>query len=229
MKASGNSHARENIINHKLFYNLYIAAADKGYELEVYVPKTDHQGFDVVFSDKRKIQKVQIKTVLFDAKTSNWEIHSQLLRPSLFNCKKLGFSPNYSGVGVEGSVLLLKIEPKKDDINIEYLYTDIYILNAFAMNLIKCDKPSAKNKKALKLIKLLSTNKKVKIPKDLFIKIKHSSALLCISGLLNNYSNFLHQRLILEYGSFYWKQGGSKPSVQTINEIKDFYKLISYS
>ena len=99
-----NSHAREKILNHHLWFDLENAAAQDNYELQVYRPDTDHVGVDVFLDDLKTIRGFQVKTVLKDAKTVNWEIHSRLLQPRGENMKN--FSCSIPVPGIEGGVIL---------------------------------------------------------------------------------------------------------------------------
>ena len=108
-----NSHARESIINHKLLFDLKIAAAERGYFLNTYLPEVDQDGFDIIFDDHDLVIKTQIKTVMAGARTLGWRIKKRILRPDLDMIEKLGFEPSPYGEGVGGGVILIQINTNK--------------------------------------------------------------------------------------------------------------------
>ena len=66
--ADVNSRAKESLINYKLFYDLKLSAALDGYDLSLYTPDVDRDGFDIILDDRDSVRKIQLKTVLITNK-----------------------------------------------------------------------------------------------------------------------------------------------------------------
>ena len=95
--APKNSHAKESLINNKLLFDLKLAAAERGYFLNVYLPEVDKDGFDMIFDDHDLVVKTQLKTVMRGAGTSSWKIHKRILRPTVDLVENFGFECSPSG------------------------------------------------------------------------------------------------------------------------------------
>jgi hypothetical protein len=227
----GNSHARENIINHHVFYEISLAGAQRGYELQLFTQKTDHEGVDLIVSDNNLFQKIQLKTVMKDASTSSWDIHARLLRPEMINATKLGFHKNFGGIGFEGCAMLIEVEVTNTGLKFDYLYTDIFVLNAFAMKFISRMRGMSTSKTALKILKKLGENNKkgkVKIPRGMFIKLKNTHCLLSLFGMTNSLdTNFPHKYHIKEHGQKFWSAGGSGVSELIIKSIANYFEQVT--
>ena len=220
-----NSHAREKILNHHLWFDLEKAAAQDNYELQVYRPDTDHVGVDVFLDDLKTIRGFQIKTVLNDAKTVDWEIHSRLLQPKVENMKS--FKCSIPVPGIEGGVILIVIDvdEKKNDFSVSYEYFDIYILKMYIMKM--CSHKRCKTfDKACELHKQLtiSTNEIISIPRTMFIKPKNAACLLALAGLNSECKEMDSYRNLLKKISINVKQG---PEYEEI--ITNFKALVDTS
>jgi hypothetical protein len=67
-----NTHFREELFNHKLLYDLKLATMKyRDYHLLTYFSDVDHDGFDVIFDDRDRIKKTQLKVVAAEAKTGS--------------------------------------------------------------------------------------------------------------------------------------------------------------
>lgn len=199
LREPNNSHAREKILNHHLWFDLEKAAAQDNYELQVYRPDTDHVGVDVLLDDLKTIRGFQIKTVLNDAKTVDWEIHSRLLQPKVENMKN--FKCPIPVPGIEGGVILIVIDvdEKKNDFSVSYEYFDIYILKMYIMKM--CSHKRCKTfDKASELFKQLitSTEEIVTIPRTMFVKPKNPASLLALAGLRTECEEMDSYRFLLK-------------------------------
>jgi hypothetical protein len=176
---ASNSHAKESLINNKLLFDLKLAAANRGYFLNVYLPEVDKDGFDMIFDDQDVVVKTQLKTVMKKAGTSNWKIHKRILRPELNMIEKLGFEPSPYGEGVGGGVIVIQVDASKE-LSVKYFYTDVLILCAFRDELINTKRPP--NRKVINnLFQELYTGigrEKIKVPKSLFLEARSPEALL---------------------------------------------------
>jgi hypothetical protein len=201
------------MVNHYLWHHVEKAAAQNGYELQIYRPDTDHVGVDVLFDDQRTIRPLQVKTVLSDATTSSWDIHSRLLKPTAANHNKFGIRAGGSP-GLEGGVILFEIHPDgSDDIEISARYFDIYILKMYLKKVIKNNKyfrfDTVKN-----IYRSLSDthNDQVTIPESLFVKVRDMAALLGIAGLKCAHSDWVSYR----YSVQEMAMNGPVPNAQMI-------------
>jgi len=191
-----NSRTKESLVNFRLFYDLKLAAALDGYDLSLYTPDVDRDGFNILLDDLDSIRKIQLKTVLKSATTSTWDIHKTLLRPNDDFCDELGFEPTPSGIGVQGGVILMELEPLNNSMEIRYYYTDIFIITALYLNIVN---KSPRIRSSIfdtfyQNIRDGFSNEKMSIPKSLFVEAKGPEQLLGLMVLHNriNYGWWHH-------------------------------------
>jgi hypothetical protein len=133
--ASENSRTREAILRHRFVYDLTLAAARRGYALQVYLGEVDRDGFDIVLDDGGSLRKVQLKSVL--SSTESWRIRKKLLLPEAADAEPLGFIGEQSSSGLGGGVVLQDVEVRDDgELNVTYSYTDVPVLRAFEFGLL---------------------------------------------------------------------------------------------
>lgn len=182
-----NSHAKESLLNNKILFDLKLAAAERGYFLNFYIPEVDKDGFDIILDDQDSLTKIQLKSVMKSARSASWNIHKSLLRPDPLYCEQMGFEPSATGSGYQGGVILLEIN-LENGLEVDYFYTDIIILLGIKHKIIDLAYPpteSAINKLFSNLAKGIS-HEKVAINKRMFIKAKNPASLLALIGLHNN-------------------------------------------
>lgn len=180
---SRNSLAREAITRHKLLYDLKFSAALNNYHLDTYYTEVDNEGFDIILDDKDQFRKIQVKTVLSGASTKSWKIHKTFLRPDIRFLENFGFPGPPEGS--QGGVILMELEPKKNNMTSVYYYTDVFIIFAFYMNIIKrTNQISQKTLRKLfaKIRDRGSLYDKIQIPKSAFLQTKSSEHLLGLMG-----------------------------------------------
>lgn len=131
-----NSRTKECLVNFRLFYDLKLAAALRGYDLSLYTPDVDRDGFDIIVDDHDSVRKIQIKTVLKNSSTTAWHIHKTMLRPDVEFCDQLGFEPSPFGTGVQGGVILMELEPKPSSMGLRYYYTDVFVVTALYLKIV---------------------------------------------------------------------------------------------
>lgn len=194
--ANVNSHSRESLVNNKMFFDLKLEAAKMGYFLNVYFPEVDKDGFDIILDDQDHLIKIQVKTVMKKATTSEWSIHKALLRPLWRGAEKLGFPCDPNGIGYEGGVILIEIDAQ-EEFKLTYYYTDIIILFGIKEKVINLKSPP--NEKTMdKLFSNLanfsglhssssheveSETNRVSVTKNMFIRAKDPAGLLALMGL----------------------------------------------
>ena len=81
LRAEKNSKSREFLLTSRVIHDLMVAAAARGYDLLVYVPTVDSDGFDLILDDRDTFLPLQLKSVISDGKATEWAIHRKLLRP----------------------------------------------------------------------------------------------------------------------------------------------------
>ncbi len=195
-----NSRTKEAILNFLLFSDLKLAAAERGYDLSIFVPDIDQHGYDVILDDSDRLKKLQIKTVLKTANTSSWYIHKTMLRPDIYSCEKLGFESSPSGAGYSGGVILLEIDAKKVPLSVAYYYTDIFIITALRDRII--DRIPRRTGTSVmdnfyKAIRNGISHEKIRVAKSMFIKARFPSHLLALMGLHSKESSSWIYNLLL--------------------------------
>ncbi|WP_028574628.1 hypothetical protein [Desulfonatronovibrio hydrogenovorans] len=186
---ASNSHGKESLINNKLLFDLKLAAANRGYFLNVYLPEVDQDGFDMIFDDHDLVVKTQLKTVMKGAGTTNWNIHKRILRPTIDQIKYFGLELSPYGEGVGGGVILIEIDAAQD-FSVRYFYTDLVILCGFRDNLLKVSRPPSNDTISRFFTKLYngSGKERISVPKSLFLEARSPESLLALMGLHNNIS-----------------------------------------
>jgi hypothetical protein len=133
LKDPKNSVSRERIFYNRLYYDLKVAAARSDYDLQIFAPEVDRDGYDVIFDDRDNQRHIQLKTVLCSSGTVHWKGKKRFLRPSLAYAERLGFVPAKSGLG--GGVILIEIDDATNDGTVRYAYTDYFITLALFQRL----------------------------------------------------------------------------------------------
>lgn len=180
-----NTHVREAILMHRLFLDVKLAAARHGYYLNTYFDDVDRDGFDVIFDDHDYIKKTQVKSVCHSSKTLSWLIHKKIMRPSFENIEKLGFECSPTGEGTEGGVILIEFKDSSPLLDIDYYYTDLFVLLAYEYGVLTKTHQLSKEaiEKCTRAIQNGSGGETVSIPKTAFLKAKNADALLSLMGL----------------------------------------------
>lgn len=193
-----NSRTKESLVNYRLFYDLKLAAALRGYDLSLYTSDVDRDGFDIILDDQDSVRKIQLKTVLKNATTSTWHIHKTMLRPDVEFCEYLGFEPTQSGTGVQGGVILMELDPQNDSMAIRYYYTDVFVITALYLNIVNRN-PKIRSTifdSFYQNIRDGVSNEKMPVPKSLFIEAKGPEHLLGLMALHNRISYGWRHNLI---------------------------------
>lgn len=193
-----NSRTKESLVNYRLLYDLKLAAALHGYDLSLYTPDVDRDGFDIILDDQDSVRKIQLKTVLKNATTSTWHIHRTMLRPDVEFCDQLGFEPTQSGTGVQGGVILMELDPQPDSMDIRYYYTDVFVITALYLGVVN-KKPKVRKTIFVSFYENIrngSSNEKMPVPKSLFVEAKGPEHLLALMSLHNRINHGWWHNLI---------------------------------
>jgi hypothetical protein len=186
-----NSVVREKLFNQKLFYDLKLAAAYRGYHLELYQPDVDRDGFDLMLSDGDGVFKIQIKT-LFESKTQQWSIRKRLLRPTPEVNEWLGFESSPEGVGLQGGIVTITPITEKDGSlkGVEYRYTDVLVIFAICAGLVPGH--SVDQEMANRVRSHLwhgSAREVFNLNKSFFVQALDAERLLALMGLHSRFSS----------------------------------------
>lgn len=198
---SDRSSSREYVLTTRLIHDLSVAAAACGYDLLVYLPTVDADGFDIIFDDKDRLVAVQLKSVVDGGKASSWRIRRSLLRPTPAEAGLYGFEMSPSGTGRGGGVILITVRDAGEQVTIDYAYTDMAVLSALWLNIIP--KPTAQLERLLRLRTELQAERggSIELPRSAFVRAPTPSKLLALAGLhsLVKSSWRLHLRDLLQH------------------------------
>src|SRR5678815_4264887 len=114
------SRSREYLLTTRLVHDLGVAAAASGYDLLVYLPTVDADGFDVIFDDRDRLVAMQLKSIVADGKAADWKIRRSLVRPRVEDADVFGFKSPRSGVGRGGGVILSTATAVGEGIEVVY-------------------------------------------------------------------------------------------------------------
>lgn len=174
-------HDREAMLMHKLVFDCRLAFAKKNCRLQVLTGEVDHNGFDILFDDGDFSKRFQVKAVY--GKTASWEIHKRLLRPTMDTADYFGYECSPEGIGICGGVILQKLDlDKSGELTVRYLYTDLDILRAFNLGIIK-----RKHGKSNKVVSGLFDSLRmgyggISVPKGAFLEAKGPEELMALAG-----------------------------------------------
>lgn len=192
LKQGKNSVVREKLINYKVFFEIKLAAARKQADINIYIPEIDKDGYDLVLDDGDIIKPFQLKGSNSSSKTSKWKIQKNLFRPNPINTQLLNYEQSPEGDGVEGGFILVNLKIKENDIEtFEFFYTDVFILKAFELGLVRYNNSSYQSK-IHNLISELHKgyrNEKVVVSKSQLVKVKSMDHLLALADLPSIYHN----------------------------------------
>jgi len=178
------SSSREYILTTRLIHDLTVAAAARGYDLLVYLPTVDADGFDVILDDRDRLVPVQLKAMVMGGTSADWAIRRTLIRPKLEDADAYGFESSPTGVGRGGGVILTMAGTTDEStVDVRYAYTDIDVLSAMWLNIIP---PAPSSQKRLRRLRseLESDHKgDVRLPRSAFLRAPSPDHLLALAGL----------------------------------------------
>lgn len=186
-----NSTVREAILKHRLIYDLKIAAALREYDLRVFEPDIDRDGYDLILDDGDDIRKLQVKSV-FESETKKWAIRKRLLCLPRHLIEKFSFFPSPETEGYGGGFILIDAKSHNNDISVDYWYTDFYMIFAMRQGLVKKSSDGPSNKQIDNFVNELfsnteTRNTKIDIGKSFLVKLKGKEELLALLGMHSRY------------------------------------------
>lgn len=177
------------MLRHLFIYDVCVAAARRGYALQVFMGEVDREGYDVVLDDADRIRKVQLKSVI--GKAGAWNVQKNVLRPDVLDVERLGFDVAPTSNGSGGAVVLQVIEPGEEGLSVTYEVTDIAFLVAMANGLIRKRQSAIPRQAIRRVLQEVCDGKrseKVRIPRGAFFKVPSPSHLLAALGLASVHS-----------------------------------------
>jgi hypothetical protein len=178
------SRSREYILTTRLIHDLTVAAAARGYDLRVYLPTIDADGFDIILDDGDRLLAIQLKAVTQQGRASNWSIHRALIRPKAEDAGLYGFQSSQCGVGRGGGVILTKVAASGElAVDATYAYTDIDVLSAIWLDLVPLPAPQRDCVKRLRSQLESEIGGKLKLPRSSFLRASTPEHLLALCGL----------------------------------------------
>jgi hypothetical protein len=177
------SRNREYVLATRLVHDLTVAAAGSGYNLLVYLPTVDGDGFDVIFDDRDRLVAIQLKSIVTGGKAANWKIRRSLLRPKPEEADLFRFEPSPSGAGRGGGVILTTAAVAGAKVEVSYSYTDIMILSVFWEQIISRPKPQQDRLRRLRKDLESDPVGSVELPRSAFMHAGTPAKLLAMMGL----------------------------------------------
>lgn len=172
LSAFERSSSREYLLTTRVVHDLGVAAAASGYDLLVYLPTVDADGFDVIFDDRERLVAMQLKSMVAEGRAAGWKVRRSLLRPRAEDSDLFGFKTPRNGAGRGGGVILTRVSASAvgEEIEVVYFYTDIYVLSALWSNIVQ--RPTPQQRRLLRLRTELESDHSgfVVIPRSAFVK-----------------------------------------------------------
>jgi hypothetical protein len=177
------SRSREYVLTTRLVHDLTVAAAGSGYDLLVYLPTVDADGFDVVFDDRDRLVPIQLKSMVARGQADGWKIRRSLLRPAPEEVDLFGFEPSPRGAGRGGGVILSTVRAADDHVEVVYAYTDIAILSTIWAGIVARPRPQLQRLLRLRRELEADATGSVEVPRSAFLSVSTPTALLALMGL----------------------------------------------
>lgn len=176
-----NSVTREHLLTTRLLHDLSTAAAVRGYDLAIYLPVVDRDGFDLIVDDRDTLMPIQLKS--FAGAASKWKVHRRLLRPTRHYVTAYGFEESPRGEGLGGGVILIDIQNTETQVTPSYLYTDINVLTAWWLDIIKRQATHHEVVRKVRGALEAEPHGKVTLTKSSFLRARTPEHLLALAGL----------------------------------------------
>ena len=225
LHANKTTKSREFLLTSRVIHDLMVAAAARNYDLLVYTPTVDSDGFDLILDDRDRYLPLQLKSVT--GKKREWDIHRKLLRPERHEVEWFGFESSACGTGRGGGVLLLEVSSQECTVDVKYLYTDIHVLTAFWLDLISITTNT--KKRLFKLREELESTPGgiVYVPKSAFLQARTPEHLLALAGLHSRYRNSW-QDLLVQLAQYKYEKRQLNAPEKTIRNLiqKDLKALV---
>jgi hypothetical protein len=179
----GRSRHREYLLTTQFVRDAVFAAGKAGYDLLVYLPTVDSDGFDVILDDRYHLMPLQLKSSIEGGKVNGWAVHKTLLRPDPDDADLYGLDPDAAERGRAGGVVLIRAAVVQGELAVRYAYSDIDVLAAMWYEVWPL--PVAQRKRVDRIRDELSDSAtdKIVLPRSAFLLVDTPSQLLALAGL----------------------------------------------
>lgn len=220
------SRSREYVLTVRLIHDLTVASAARGYDLLVYLPTVDSDGFDVILDDRDRLVPVQLKAMADGGKTKEWKIQRT---PKPEEAELYGFELSPNGVGRGGGVILTTAATEDGAIvDVKYFYTDIDILSAMWLEIIPITSPQ-KKKRLRRLRTELESDSKghVKLPRSAFLPAPSPDRLLALAGLHSQADQPWRLQLMKLLGKLHLNKEAFAPEAVLRENIRGYLQTLT--
>lgn len=191
LRESSNSVSREVLFTHRVSYELKLGSALSGWDLRVYRPDVDRDGFDLLVEQMSIARILQLKTVQQQSATRRWKVRTRLLHPSRLRSGRLGFGLPALGLGdgLDGGVVLVDFALVDESVSVNFRFFDLAVAAAHACGLTGCSDAGVQRARAL----LMALRKaggvgSVVLTSSMFIRVPTAEGLLSLLGMRTRYS-----------------------------------------
>lgn len=202
LSSEHNSVSREVLFTHRITYELKLASAHSGFDLRVFRPDVDRDGFDLLLEQRSIVRLVQTKTVGARAKTSSWEVGCHLLHPSRKRAERLGFTLPQIGLGdgLDGAVLAIVFDVVGDDIQVRYRVFDLSVAAAHAAELTGLgQKQVAQVESLLARLRNAKGLGRVRVPRWMFLDVPTAEGVLALLGMRTRFGESVAYSALWSY------------------------------
>ena len=190
--------AREKMLHMKAAFEMKVAAASSGAQLQMTEPEIDNQGYDFTIAWGYDLLYIQNKSTISDAGAYSWDFHPLHFQVPLL---ERDLAPRIDGEsigGVEGAMggaLLHRISHEaalKGSLEVDYFYFDVFYASAIVSGLWEARSFSPDEARSILLsIKEGQRGDRVTIPLRAMLPIKSPSALLAFRFGLPSPTNYV--------------------------------------
>jgi len=182
MSKPDNLVAREQLLFHRLMFDLKLEAAKVGHSLLAATPEVDRDGYDVALWLNNETTVIQCKAFAGRA-PSRWRIHKKLISPSPWEqLEILHRGRPYTHCGFGGGVVAIAVQASEADIEIGYYFANLITIWAMSEGIVTKKKDVRKTAEAF-LDELLTDEPLIEIPRSLLISSRTNGHLMALMGL----------------------------------------------
>jgi hypothetical protein len=192
LQESANSVSREVLFAHRVTYELKLGSALSGWDLRVYRPDVDRDGFDLLIEQASVARFLQLKTVQHRAATRRWKVRTHLLHPSTRRSGRLRFRLPALGLGdgLDGGVVLTDFSVVNESVDVTFRFFDLAVAAAHVCELTAGVRARARARDAAKFLESVrkaNGRGSVIIPASMFIRVPTAEGLLSLLGMRTRY------------------------------------------
>lgn len=215
-----NSVSREVMLSHRVALDLKVASAHSHFDLRVYRPDVDRDGFDMLLEQRSIARVLQLKSIMRGAKTRAWKVRTHLLHPSRNRSERLGFTLPRIGLGdgLDGAVLLIDCDVEGEELHVGYRFFDLAVAAAHASGQTKANaKLQDEAWQLIRTLRRMRGDGTVDLPSRLFLKVPSAEGVLAMLGMRTRHRGSWAYHAL--WGFRLWEtDGGVKGDGETLAE-----------